>query len=126
MTDQPNKPFPDPDQPSAAAPLADQLKPPLDPEPLALLQPADSPRQFLNRLIEHEHFLPAITLLAASLPIREAIWWACLCIREHGDPPTPLAADALLSAERWTADPSEENRRLAQTAAEALGAAHPA
>ncbi|RMF88341.1 MAG: hypothetical protein D6736_10780, partial [Nitrospinota bacterium] len=86
----------------------------------ALLQDDLTPQQFLTLLIEHEQFLDATRFLAHALPKREAVWWACLCIRsvlEEDVPPEEIAA--LQAAERWVIDPSEEHRRAAMQAAEA-------
>jgi hypothetical protein len=79
-------------------------------------------QQRLDQLIAAAEFPEAIRFLAHELPKREAVWWACLCVRKAAgaDPPAPLA-EALRAAEAWVADPTEENRRLARPAAEAAG-----
>jgi hypothetical protein len=91
----------------------------LDEEGKKLLRESMTPRQFLDALIEKQHYLDAIRFLAYALPKREAIWWACVCARSvaGGNPPPKIAA-ALQAAEKWVADPSEENRRSAQPASE--------
>lgn len=61
----------------------------------------------------------ALKVLAAALPPQAAVRWAVRCVRETGDLSKGDVA-ALAAAERWVAEPSEENRRAAQVAAEKL------
>lgn len=99
----------------------------LDPEALALLQPAQGPREFLDALAQTTRHPDALKFLAHLLPRREAVWWAWMCARLAPDPAAPPAAQAALDAtERWIAQPSEENRRAAMRAAEAATFATPA
>jgi hypothetical protein len=96
-------------------------------EAKALLRDGQTPKQFFDALMEKKQYLDAIRLLAVALPKREAVWWACLCARQaHGANPPPKIAAALAAAEKWVADPSEENRRAAQAAAEAAEMKTPA
>src|SRR4051794_38440831 len=92
-----------------------------------LLRDGMTTKQFLDLLIEKEEFPDATRLLAHALPKREGVWWACLCTRMVAgkEPPEPIVV-ALDAAEAWVADPSEENRRAAQAAAEAAGYGTPA
>ena len=61
-----------------------------------------------------------LLLLAHALPVREAVWWACLSARDtlpDGQrPPAPLAA-----AEAWVLKPGEEARYAARQALDAAG-----
>ncbi len=92
-----------------------------------LLRPEYTPSQYLAALMEQQLDLDAIRFLAYALPKREAVWWACACARRaHGTAPPAAAAAALQAAEKWTADPSEDNRRAAQSASEAVGLSDPA
>jgi hypothetical protein len=92
-----------------------------------LLRDDLTPRQFLDLLLQQKHHLDAVRLLAYALPKQEAVWWACLCARSvAGANPPPKVAAALQAAEKWVADPSEENRRAAMPAAEAAELATPA
>jgi hypothetical protein len=86
-----------------------------------------APGQFLDALIAEELWLDALRFLAHALPRREAVWWACACVRSvaGANLPAPGAA-ALQAAQKWVADPSEENRRAAQAAAAAAGLGTPA
>jgi hypothetical protein len=100
---------------------------PLGDEAKALLRDGQTPKQLFDLLLEKKLHLDAIRLLAAALPKREAVWWACLCARQaHGTNPPAKVAAALAAAEKWVADPSEENRRAAQAAAEAAEMKTPA
>ena len=85
-----------------------------------LLRDGVTPAQFLDTLIEKQQFPDAVRFLAHALPKREAVWWACVCSRAvaGSSSPPPITA-ALQTAEKWVADPNEENRRAAMPAAEA-------
>src|ERR1700694_1576203 len=77
-----------------------------------LLRDNQAPRQFLDVLLEKKQYVDACRFLAHGLPKREAVWWACLCVRQvQGANPPPKAAAALQAAEKWGADPSDANRR---------------
>ncbi len=91
------------------------------------LREDQTPRQFLDVLIENGEFHDAVRFLAYALPKREAVWWACLCARtaSGANPPASILA-ALNAAEAWASDPSEENRRAAMPVAEVVGFATPA
>ena len=82
--------------------------------------------QFLHELVAAADFPRAGRFLAAALPKREAVWWACLCVRQSPAAAGPQAEAALRAAERWAADPTDEHRRAAFAAAEAAGVGTPA
>src|SRR5262249_34717082 len=96
-------------------------------EAKALARDGQTPKQFFDVLLEKQLHLDAIRLLAAALPKRGPVWWACLCARQaHGtNPPSKITA-ATAAAEKWVADPGEANRRAAQAAAEAAELGTPA
>jgi hypothetical protein len=95
---------------------------PLSVEARALLKPQHTAKQFLDELVAKHDFQSACKLLAHALPKREAIWWACVCVRQvPAASATPEAKAALTAAERWVSAPTEENRRAAQAAAEVIG-----
>jgi hypothetical protein len=83
-----------------------------------LLRPGLTPAQYLDLLMEKQHYQDATRFLAHGLPKREAVWWACLCAKGAAGTSPPPTAAAIKSAERWVADPSEDNRRAAMPAAE--------
>lgn len=100
---------------------------PLDEAARKLLRPEHTPSQYLTLLLEQSLDLDAIRFLAYALPKREAVWWACACVRSlQGGKSSAPAGGAVEAAEKWAAQPSEENRRAAFAASEAVGLADPA
>jgi len=76
--------------------------------------------QFLELLASREQYIDAIRAVAHSLTKRSAVQWACQCVRAAcGNDLSKPDKVALEAAEAWAADPNEDNRRKAQTAAEA-------
>ncbi len=102
-----------------AATLAARVK--LGDEARALLQREWSARQYLEALLAAGHLLDAIRFLAWALPRREAVWWACQCIRAANLPEGPPEdAAALAAAEKWASSATEDHRRAAFAAGEAV------
>jgi hypothetical protein len=100
---------------------------PLGDEARALLRDEHTPRDFLDVLLVQGSYQEAVSFLAHALPKREAVWWACLCVRQvMGTNPAAAVAAALQTAENWAAEPSEDRRRATMTAAEAVGLGTPA
>src|SRR5262249_9821638 len=96
-------------------------------EAKALLKEDLTVLPFLEVLVQKQLFQDAVRLLGHALPKREGVWWACLCARKVAPPkPPPEIAAAVEIAEKWVADPSEENRRPAMPAAEAATFGPPA
>src|SRR5262245_4657054 len=90
-------------------------------EARALLQEGCTLQACLDLLMANELFPDAARLLAYALPKREAVWWACLCIRQVAAADTrPADLVALEATERWVIEPHEANRRAAMQAAEGL------
>lgn len=78
----------------------------------ALLDPDVKPRPFLDILIEKRLNDDATMLMAHAMPKREAIWWACHCVRmAHGEKLPPGAEEVLTCAETYVAKPTDELRR---------------
>ena len=85
-----------------------------------LLTPEDNPRRFVERLMEHQFLLDAIRVVARALPKPAAVRWACSCVLPAlGEGAKVADASCVAAAERWAAEPSEENRRAAMAAAAA-------
>jgi hypothetical protein len=84
----------------------------------ALLVEGMQPEPFLDALQAGNHFVDACRFLAHALPKRKAVMWACACLRQVLEPEAVEGDTALHFAERWTADPSEENRYAALAASE--------
>jgi len=77
-------------------------------------KPTDQfPIDFLKDLVSQSKFEDAVTFCCFLLPRREAVWWACGCIRTFlGDIPQSQAA-GLLAAEAWVYNPDEQHRAAA-------------
>ena len=92
-----------------------------------LLQPEMKPRPYLETLIEKKLNDDAVMLMAHAMPKREAIWWACQCVRmASGAGLAPQSADMIAAAESWVANPTDEHRRKAFEKAEAANFDPPA
>jgi hypothetical protein len=92
-----------------------------------LLQDGQKTRPYLQALVDAKHFIDAARVLAHAMPKREGVWWACQCCRQdRALEKAPKAIAAVEAAERWVADPSEDNRRATYPAAEAVGFDTPA
>lgn len=77
----------------------------------AHLVPDTAPQISIERLAEAGFYLDAIKLLAHGLPKRESVWWSCLAARAVLKPDTDeVNINALIAAEAWAKNPSEENR----------------
>lgn len=76
-------------------------------------EPTDAPSlEFLNALVTADDLRSAIGFCAYLLPRREAVWWACQCLRSMIARPTGLDERNLRAAEAWVSEP-EEDLRLA-------------
>jgi hypothetical protein len=109
--------------PKIQAATADICRPiPLSAESRQLLRDGLTPGEYFDLLVEKKQYVAAVDLVAYGLPKREAVWWACLCVRTaYGSAiPAPQAA-ALKGAVQWVLDPSEENRLAAQAPGEGAG-----
>jgi hypothetical protein len=84
------------------------------------LRPKITPGQYFARLLVHNEPGDAVRFQTFSMPKREAVWWACLCLRSVVDPMRkPKQADALKAVVRWVLDPSEGHRQAAGQAGKA-------
>jgi hypothetical protein len=71
------------------------------------------PLEFLRSLTSGPTPFDAIGFCAYLLPRREAVWWACQCVRDLIGEPTENDEIALRAAEDWVRDPDESARRAA-------------
>lgn len=86
-----------------------------------------TPAEFIELLVNKQLYADSIRFLARALPKREAIWWACLATRSFlNSQTTPAQQEALLAAETWVYQPTEENRRKTNLAAQASNFDNPA
>lgn len=82
--------------------------------------PETAPEVSIERLASAGLYLDAIKLLAHGLPKRIAVWWACLATRSVQKPDADQAnMAALLAAETWVKNPTEENRLRCKALGEA-------
>jgi hypothetical protein len=102
----------------------------LDDAAQSLLAPSMTPAQFVAKLGERQMHAEGITVMAHALPMRQAIWWGALCVWRSTDSQLsrlkPAEVGALRAAVAWALQPSEENRRAAQKAAETAQPSTPA
>jgi hypothetical protein len=113
----PNGPVAGSPPPAKAAELARYFT--LSDEAKALLVPEAMPDEFAETLVRARRYADAVQLIAHQLPKRQGVFWAMTCVRQAGGPLTPEMEAALKSAEKWIAEPTEENRKSALKAAEA-------
>ena len=91
---------------------------------VALLREGMAPREYLQTLLDAKKYVAAIDFLAHALPLREGIWWGCLCLQHaFGEALSPADRAAAIAAIQWVLRPGEEVRTAARTPAEAAGAA---
>jgi hypothetical protein len=77
---------------------------------------------FIDSLVNSEHYNDAIRYLAIALPRRAAIWWACATHRSQNTERinNQDEARAWELVEEWVYNPCEENRVQTQAIAEKL------
>ena len=92
----------------------------------ALLAKKPTVGQYIAILSEKGLLTDTCRVLAFALPKREAIWWACQCVRQANAAGGAKGTAALNAAERWVAAPDEKTRRAAYAAAEDAGYGTPA
>jgi len=77
-------------------------------------EPADvEPLTFLQSLLNGPTPEDGIGFCAYLLPRREAVWWACQCIRTMENPVCEADENLLNIAESWVKEPEETNREAA-------------
>jgi hypothetical protein len=87
----------------------------------AMLVADAAPRDFVESLIANKLYADAVGFVAHVLPLRESVWWAWSCARDAtGAVPTEAVVRAIESTRQWIVEPTDDNRRAAGSAAEAL------
>ena len=71
------------------------------------------PVEFIRSLAASGAYRDAISCCAYLLPRREAVWWACQCVRAAGKTLLPEERAALDAAEAWVKTPEEDLRQSA-------------
>jgi hypothetical protein len=96
-------------------------------EAMALLTPELNHRAFVQKMVEAAQHPDAVRYIAHALPKREGVWWAWVTAkRAAGAEPPPKIKDALDATEKWIAQPTDPNRRVAFEKAEAAELGTPA
>ena len=71
------------------------------------------PVEFIESLVTSGSYLDAASCCAYLLPRREAVWWACQCVRASRKALLPVELAALDAAEAWVRTPEEDLRQAA-------------
>ena len=71
------------------------------------------PAAFMRSLAAGPTPEDAITFCAFTLGRREAVWWACQCVRSIAQVAEGQEDPLLLAAEDWVREPEEDRRRTA-------------
>ena len=87
------------------------------------LDPSRNVRSYIDALCQDGLHGDVLDILTHLLPRQYAIAWGCECLQalRGATPDDPADRAALSAAQRWLADPSEENRRSALELADRLG-----
>jgi len=101
-----------------AAAICSHLK--LSPPAAALAQPGLTPAAYVDVLQAEGLARDALYFMAAALPAKLAVDWACQCMARSAGESPPLAA-----AQLWAAEPSDDALQAAVAAAELDGPATP-
>ncbi|MDD1783961.1 Twin-arginine translocation pathway signal [Enterovibrio sp. ZSDZ35] len=102
-------------------PLAEHILKLYDPQEgiLPLVEPGMTPQQLIQRAVQEGLYADAVIFLAHGLPVREAVWWGCVCADTRNDW-NEAEGNAIRAAKAWVHTPDETSRRYAeQTANEA-------
>jgi hypothetical protein len=76
----------------------------------------DDPLTFLRSLLTGPTPEDAISFCAYLLPRREAVWWACQCLRQIENSLSAADEQFIEKAEAWVKDSDEDTRRQVQEA----------
>ena len=81
-----------------------------------------SPREFFKTLLLAKQYLCAIDFVAHLMPMRESVWWGCLCLQHaSGGAYSDVDKAACRAAVEWIMRPEEEMRAAAREPAETAG-----
>lgn len=82
------------------------------PQAVKIAPSDEEPVAFVRGLLAAGKLREASAVCAYLLPKREAVWWVCHCLRARSDI-IPANDPALLAAEAWAREPTEEARDVA-------------
>jgi uncharacterized protein DUF6931 len=71
------------------------------------------PIDYVKGLMSAAAFRDALIFCAYLLPRREAVWWACGCVRDALDDIPASRSAPLLAAEAWVGQPDNDRRQAA-------------
>lgn len=91
-----------------------------------LLGKGMAPKEFVEALLANKQYGAGIDFMAHALPVREAVWWGCLCVQHiYGSSMGSSEKKACTAAVQWVIEPTEEHRMAALTPAQEAGRASP-
>jgi hypothetical protein len=90
----------------------------------ALLRDRMGPGPFIEALMANKQYIAGIDFIAHALPLREGVWWGCLCF-QHACGNAMSAPDkaAATAAVQWVLKPDDGTRGAAKAQGEAAGPA---
>jgi hypothetical protein len=100
-----------------AADIAAQAS--LGDEATRLLSEGLAPGPFLDLLLCRALYADALRIFAHGLPVRQAVWWGCLCVSRAGLALTQDQQALVKAVARWAIEPSEPRRKAVE---ECMGA----
>lgn len=115
------KPAPVPEQlPKITAPKAAQIAERFDPSPRAkaLLNPQQTPSQFLGALQDRDMGEDMVKTIAHGLPEREGISWAVQSAERVSERLPAADVQAMRAAQAWLKNPTPANKAAAAAAAD--------
>ncbi|MCK6265167.1 hypothetical protein KP803_17970 [Vibrio sp. ZSDE26] len=83
-------------------------------ETLSLITEDSSINESIEILNANEQYFDLCQFFAHALPVREAIWWAALCLEQRKEDWNPTQIQCIETAKSWAQTPSEELRRKAE------------
>lgn len=93
----------------------------LEKNALPLLTAGETLSGFIQKLLQVHALKDVIGVISQALPPREAVYWACLCVRDVLDEKkNPDDGLAIRAAEQWLVKPNEDDRYLNLLMAEKL------
>lgn len=86
----------------------------LSEDAVAIVSDDLTPVDVISVLAEHKLYIDLVSFLSHSLPMREAIWWACLALELRASDWSPEQWKIVEDAKRWVMEPNEAARRMAE------------
>jgi len=93
----------------------------LQPEAQKLLQPDQTPSQYLHSLEQQQMPMDSMNFLAGGMSEQDSVYWATQSSQQVAGKLNAPDQAALAAAEEWVKDPTPDNQALAAKAAEESG-----